>query len=257
MNRKPILIILIITLSLLHGFNLQAQILMKTDSVIIMNYEVHHQGINHLDINIKYNYISTRSPGLGPIPSILARDLDSILVLYPNTTDWWEIVNKKITAFYMNHYPGIDSLSSNILVHWTSGAGVEYGHKYPTRSITCRTRAGKLYEYFGFTTMPGLMKVKHAGKNYKVFIDLVYQYKNGIKDTEYPDGLATEKYFKKLLREQAVASKDWDDAVRKASFALTKKFAAIRQTSTDLSVYEGKKRITELKIGVVATHYGD
>jgi len=121
--------------------------------IVFKDLEVHHQGVNNLNMKITYHYKA--NPAEKQYINLLEirMKVDSVLQNYPNTTDWWEIINKNLTATLMAKYEIADSLASDIEVNWVSGAGVDYGHKYPTRSVTSRTRAGKLYEYFGFRTL--------------------------------------------------------------------------------------------------------
>jgi hypothetical protein len=191
----------LLTLLYLLAFQSKTYSYQRTEAVsfVMMNYEIHHQGINKLDIKISYWYGKQLKNNGYVNDSVLRFRVDSVLSHYPNTTDWWEIVNKNLTRFIMDQYPHIDSLASDILVHWYSGAGVEYGHRYPTRSVTSRTRSNDLYEYFGFETLPDYRVVMN-GKSIPLTLSVLYQYKEDIQNTEYPDGLETENAFKKSLQ---------------------------------------------------------
>lgn len=169
-------------------------------TVTITGKTVHHQGINKLDISIHYIYESGFDRYVDD--SALKKDADSILKNFPDTTSWWEIVNKKLTEVLIKKYPMLGSLTSDILVHWISGMGVEYGHRYPTRCVTTRTKSGELSEFFGFSTLPDYT-VKIKSKTCKAQLSILYKYKNNLSNTEYPDGLETENTFKKLIAEQA------------------------------------------------------
>ena len=46
----------------------------------------------------------------------LAKDVETLLSNYPNKTDYWEIVNKQITALLMKKYPAIASLTCELRV---------------------------------------------------------------------------------------------------------------------------------------------
>src|SRR6185437_16662972 len=172
--------------------------LSQESSVSFFNYEVHHQGINRLNIKFSWkqhdntsgNYISDR---------FIYAVADSFFKKYPNTTDWWEIVNKALTQVILKDYPNMDSIASDIEVTWVSGAGVDYGHRYPTRCVTARTMTGGLYEYFGFRTLPDFTISSSSGETDNAHLDVLYRYKEPITNTDYPDGLATENAFKAFL----------------------------------------------------------
>jgi hypothetical protein len=227
-----------VSLLLISFANAKADTWQVTKSISILNKKVHHQGINHLDINVKYTYKPSKKH-ISINDSLVTRQVDSLLISYPNTTDWWEIVNKNITGFFMATYPEVDSFASDILVHWTSGAGVDYGHRFPTRSITSRTRQGGLYEYFGFMTpMDSLYICLVDKKVYKIFIDLKYQYIRHIDDKDYPDGLETENYFKKLLQENSVSLKFWDDIIQKTQKDMLAKYNKLQNLKSDIIIYD-------------------
>lgn len=191
--------VLFLTILLIFHFSIKANPLVE-GTINIKGKTVHHQGINMLDIKIHYVY----EPGFDKYvdDSALKNDVDSILKNYPDTVSWWEIVNKKLTAVLFEKYTMVTLLTSDIQVHWVSGMGVEYGHRNPTHCVTTRTRNGQLSEFFGFSTLPDY-SVKVKGRACKVQLSILYQYKENIANTEYPDGLATENTFKKLIAEDA------------------------------------------------------
>ena len=61
--------------------------------------QVPHQGINKLNVGLYWRYF----PGIkyGSVDYLeIKKTTDSLLLNYPNSTDWWEIVNKNLTAFF-------------------------------------------------------------------------------------------------------------------------------------------------------------
>ncbi|MDQ2100598.1 MAG: NHL repeat-containing protein [Tychonema bourrellyi B0820] len=80
------------------------------------NYSIDHQGLNNLNIDVKYQYkpgITTAEyPDFVPI----YRSIDNFLANYPNETDFWEVVNKKLTKKVLAENPALDSLQIGLEV---------------------------------------------------------------------------------------------------------------------------------------------
>jgi sugar lactone lactonase YvrE len=80
------------------------------------NYSIDHQGLNNLNIDVKYQYklgITTDEyPDFVPI----YRSIDNFLANYPNETDFWEVVNKKLTKKVLAENPALDSLQIGLEV---------------------------------------------------------------------------------------------------------------------------------------------
>jgi hypothetical protein len=47
---------------------------------------------------------------------MIARDVETYVSKYPNKTDYWEVVNKKLTRLVMDKYPAISRVISEIEV---------------------------------------------------------------------------------------------------------------------------------------------
>ncbi len=82
----------------------------------IPNYSIAHQGLNNLNIDVKYQYkpgiMQAEYPDFVPI----YKSIDNFLVDYPNETDFWEIVNKNLTQKLLAQNPALDSLEISIEV---------------------------------------------------------------------------------------------------------------------------------------------
>ena len=66
---------------------------------------------------------------------LIANDIETFLTNYPNETDYWEIVNQKITLLILKKYSPIESVTSQIEVSPTTTV------PYLRSSIVSRTRA--------------------------------------------------------------------------------------------------------------------
>jgi len=82
----------------------------------IPNYSIAHQGLNNLNIDVKYQY----KPGIrqDEYPDFLPiyTSIDNFLTNYPNETDFWEILNKSLTQQVLAKNPALNSLQINLEV---------------------------------------------------------------------------------------------------------------------------------------------
>ena len=86
-------------------------------SFLINDFKIDHQGeTNTLNISISYRYVTNIANSDYPDFRWLAKDVETLLSNYPNKTDYWEIVNKQITALLMKKYPALSSLTCEVRV---------------------------------------------------------------------------------------------------------------------------------------------
>ena len=89
--------------------------LVEEFSFLIKDLKVDHQAeINNLNITISYRYISDIKESAYPDFRLLTKDIETFLANYPNETDYWEIVNKRLTALLLKKYPEIASITSEV-----------------------------------------------------------------------------------------------------------------------------------------------
>ena len=76
-----------------------------------------HQGqANNLNISISYRYAANITKADYPDFRWLAKDVETFLTNYPNEDDYWEIVNKQITALLLKKYKGVVAVTCEIKV---------------------------------------------------------------------------------------------------------------------------------------------
>jgi hypothetical protein len=103
---------------------------------LIKDFKMDHQGENNnLNISIRYLYKTSITTEEYPDFTVVAKDIETLLANYPNKKDYWEILNKKITAIVLAKYPAITRVTSQIEV--SPSANVPYLRS----SITTRIRA--------------------------------------------------------------------------------------------------------------------
>ena len=94
-----------------------SQSLVEEFSFQIKDFKMDHQTqTNNLNISISYRYITNIQKSQYPDFRGLAKDVETLLGNYPNKDDYWEIVNKQITALLLNKYPAITSVTCELRV---------------------------------------------------------------------------------------------------------------------------------------------
>ena len=95
--------------------------LVEEFSFTLKDFRMDHQGqANNLNISISYRYAANITKADYPDFRWLAKDVETFLNSYPNEEDYWEIVNKQITAVLLKKYAGIVSVTCEIKVDPTS-----------------------------------------------------------------------------------------------------------------------------------------
>ena len=85
----------------------------------LKDWQVEHQGFATLNVEVNYRFdlnINSINPEAYPDFVPIAQDIQDFVVNYPNETDYWEIMNKKLGKFLMDKYPQISSLELKITV---------------------------------------------------------------------------------------------------------------------------------------------
>jgi hypothetical protein len=84
---------------------------------LIKDFKIDHQGENNnLNITIRYRYKARISNSEYPDFTVVANDIETLLANYPNKTDYWEILNKRITMLVLEKYPAIVEVTSEVQV---------------------------------------------------------------------------------------------------------------------------------------------
>lgn len=92
-------------------------VLSEEFSFLINDFKIDHQGeTNVLNISISYRYAFNIANSEYPDFRSLAKDVETFLTSYPNEDDYWEIVNKQITALLLKKYSSITSVTCELEV---------------------------------------------------------------------------------------------------------------------------------------------
>jgi hypothetical protein len=106
-------------------------------SFVIPDFKVDHQSeINNLTIRVRYLYSRNLPDTAYPDFIPIAADIKDFLTNYPNKTDYWEVVNKRLTLAILRKY--------RLLSRLTVGMEISPATREPylrTSTVTC-TRAG-------------------------------------------------------------------------------------------------------------------
>ena len=95
--------------------------LVEEFSFLLKDFRMDHQGqANNLNILISYRYAANITKADYPDFRWLAKDVETLLTNYPNEDDYWEIVNKQITALLLKKYASIVAVTCEIKVDPTN-----------------------------------------------------------------------------------------------------------------------------------------
>jgi hypothetical protein len=99
----------------------------------ISELKLDHQGEkNTLNIIIRYRYRPNLSKDEYPDFTLIAKDIENLLMNYPDKTDYWELVNKRLTQVVLQKYSALAEIISQIEVAPTASV------RYPRTSIVTR-----------------------------------------------------------------------------------------------------------------------
>jgi len=82
----------------------------------LTNYAIEHQGINNINVGVKYQYRQGIAANQYPDVNQVYNSIDRFLKNYPNETDFWEIVNTNLTQRLLAENPFFDSLQVELEV---------------------------------------------------------------------------------------------------------------------------------------------
>jgi hypothetical protein len=84
-------------------------------SFFIKDFKVEHQGEhNVLNISVWLRYVPNVTVADYPDYRAVAKDVETFLTNYPNEQDYWEIVNKALTAMLLKKYPSLAMITCEI-----------------------------------------------------------------------------------------------------------------------------------------------
>ncbi|HEY6805427.1 MAG TPA: hypothetical protein VI306_17750 [Pyrinomonadaceae bacterium] len=86
-------------------------------SFLIKDFKVEHQDEhNVLNISVWFRYVPNVTVADYPDYRAVAKDVETFLTNYPNEQDYWEIVNKGLTAMLLKKYPSLAMITCEITV---------------------------------------------------------------------------------------------------------------------------------------------
>jgi len=112
------------------------ELLTEEFSFLIQDFKISHQSeVNNLNIKIRYRYENGIAESEYPDFRVILKDIEDSLNNYPNKTDYWEILNKKLTLMLLKKYPMLASITSEIQVSPSQKVG------YSRSSTVARNRS--------------------------------------------------------------------------------------------------------------------
>ncbi|MEA5579370.1 hypothetical protein [Anabaena sp. UHCC 0451] len=81
----------------------------------VANYPIQHQGGAILNLKVAYR-MTPEAIAQNAYPDFvpIRKDIEKFFVNYPNESDFWEILNKKLVQIVLDKYPQMSSLSIEI-----------------------------------------------------------------------------------------------------------------------------------------------
>ncbi|NER00861.1 MAG: hypothetical protein F6K30_29915, partial [Cyanothece sp. SIO2G6] len=82
------------------------------------NYAVEYHHGSMLNIDITYRLITTADINVDNYPDSvpMAETVIQFITDYPTKTDYWEIINKKLTRLLLDRYPQMSGITSHITI---------------------------------------------------------------------------------------------------------------------------------------------
>jgi hypothetical protein len=115
-----IFVFLVVSLPVAHSQTVSRSrnsLLIEEFSFSLKDFKIDHQGeANNLNISISYRYVANIRRSEYPDFRWLAKDVETLLTNYPNEDDYWEIVNKEVTALLLKKYPALTSVTCELKV---------------------------------------------------------------------------------------------------------------------------------------------
>ncbi len=108
-------------------------------SFLIQDFKMNQQSeVNNLNIKVRYRYENGITESEYPDFRAILKDTEDFLNNYPNKTDYWEILNKKLTLMTLKKYPVLAVITSEIQVSPSQKVG------YSRSSIVTRNRSKRV-----------------------------------------------------------------------------------------------------------------
>jgi hypothetical protein len=112
------------------------ELLTEEFTFLIEDFKMNHQSeVNNLNIKVHVRYENGIAESEYPDFRAIVKDIKDFLNNYPNKTDYWEILNKKLTLMVLKKYPMLESVTGEIQVSPSQKVA------YSRSSIVARSRS--------------------------------------------------------------------------------------------------------------------
>jgi len=191
----------------------------------IHNLQICHQG-NWRDMTFQIHY---QADPLGTANNVSEiRDfVHEFLNNYPNTTDFWEVMNKKLTLSLTDQFPDIILLESNLAI------GPDREFSFPRESIVHYSReSGITKESFRFTKLNYLV----CNETFKSLdFHVSFDFKEKPDPSDYPDYQWIDAAMEQFFAKEPVSFSKWEKTKHKLEAFLKEKFPTLPCLEIDVS----------------------
>lgn len=165
----------------------------KKTQIAIKNYRIKHQGLNTLNIVIEYSYHYGLAIANAFNTDLIYRQLNLLLINYPNEEDFWEVMNCYLTEGILKLNPQLSEVTITIAVH--PNGEFPYHRSTTVNQTNCGSRQETWHFNFPLSFVSPI--AKNLSTLYKVNVDYIYDINSW--EFPYPDFMIIYRQLEDLL----------------------------------------------------------
>ena len=198
----------------------------KKTCLTIENHPIEHQGINTLDIVLEYSYDRNTASIKAPTTDLIFRQINLLLLNYPNEEDFWEVMNCYLTEQILRLNSVLCEITITIAVHPNSE--FPYYRSSTVTQTNCGSKCETWHFNFPFCFTDSIDKSLYAP--YKVNVDYIYA--TDSSQFPYPDFMIIYRQIADLLITQG--KETWSKTQHSLKNILLQENSTLRSVSIEL-----------------------
>lgn len=194
----------------------------------LKSLSIYHQG-EWRNLSVDLDYLSNNEGKAVDVVRV-RNYVRLFLEEFPNTTDFWEVMNKKLVHEITDEFPEIRRLTSQLSL------APDNSLSFPRRS-TIFYEQGKeaLTEYFGFTKL-----------NYQICnvsfrsldLNVAFQLKDNPSSYDYPDYQWVDQAMEEFFQEHPISFSNWSEIKPRLEAFLLERFTTLSTLSVSVTIRE-------------------